>query len=80
MPMASIFGRRSSLPTVSNAAERSNPTMATTLANAVVHDLPFLNPCWDVGRMLLAAMWASRSSLATVLSTFKSAHRMATGL
>jgi hypothetical protein len=93
MPMAIIFGRRSSLPTVSNAAERSNPTTATTfplafaatqaawaVASAVVHDLPFRKPCCNVGKMLSALMKASRSSLATVSSTLDKAQRMATGL
>jgi hypothetical protein len=64
MPMDNIFGRRSSLPTVSKAALRSNPTTATifpfalaetqaawAMVSAVVHDLPFLKPCCDVGRM-----------------------------
>jgi hypothetical protein len=93
MPMANIFDKRSSLRTVSNAADRSNPTTATTfpfalaetqaawaVASAVVHDLPFLNPCCDVGRMLLASMKVLRSSLATDSSTLERAHRMATGL
>jgi hypothetical protein len=69
MPMASILGRRSSLMTVSKAAERSNPTTATTfplafaatqaawaVASAVVQDLPFRKPCCDVGKMLCSFM------------------------
>jgi hypothetical protein len=93
MPMADIFGRRSSLPTVSKTALRSKPTTATTfplalaktqatwaVASAVVHDLPFLKPCCDVGKMSFAFMKASRSSLATVSSTLDMAHKMTTGL
>jgi hypothetical protein len=77
--MAYIFGRRSSLPTVSKAALKSKPTTATTfalalaetqaawaVARAVVHDLPFGKPSWDVRRVLFAFKKASRSSLATV--------------
>jgi hypothetical protein len=93
MPMASIFGRRSSLPTVLKAALRSKPITATTLdlaetqatcavASTVVQEQPFLKPCckgWG-GRMFLALMKASRSSLAIVSSTLDMAHRIATGL
>jgi hypothetical protein len=82
MPMADIFGRRSSLPTVSNAALRSKPITATyfvlaetqaawAVARTVVHDLPLRKPCCNVGMMLFAFMKASRSSLATVSSTYK---------
>jgi hypothetical protein len=92
MPMANIFGRRSSLPTVSKAALRSKRITATTLdldlaetraawamARAVVHERPFRKPCCDEGRTLFAFMKASRSSLATVSSTLDMAQRMATG-
>jgi hypothetical protein len=93
MPMANILGRRSSLPTVSKAADRSKPITATTLdlavaetqaacavVSAVVQKRPFLKPCWEAGRMLLAFMKASRSSFATVWSTFDMAQSMAPGL
>jgi hypothetical protein len=72
MPMADIFGRRSSLPTVSKAALRSNSTTATTfpfalaetqvawaVASAVVHKFPFLKPCCEVGRMSFAIISSS---------------------
>jgi hypothetical protein len=91
--MANILGRRFSLPTLSKAADRSKPITATTLdlavaetqvactvASAVVQERPFLKLCWEAGRMLLAFMKASRSSLAIVLSTFDMAQSMATGL
>jgi hypothetical protein len=89
--MADIFGRRSSLPTVSKAALRSKPITDTTfalaetraawaVARAVVHDLPLPKPCCDAGKMSLAFMKASGSSLATVSSTLDKAQRMATGL
>jgi hypothetical protein len=81
------------LQTVSKAAERSKPTTATTfplafpvtqaawaVASAVVQDLPLRKPCCDVGKMLCPFMYAFRSSLATVSSTFDRARRMATGL
>jgi hypothetical protein len=93
MPMSDIFGRTASLPTVSKAAFRSKPITATTfalakaetqsawaVARAVVHDLPLRKPCCDVGKMSFAFMKASRSSLATVVSTLDKAQRMATGL
>jgi hypothetical protein len=82
MPMASILGRRSSLP---KAAERSNPTTATTfplaldasqaawaVGSAVVHDLPFLKPFLPFLKLYHVVLQRSRKSLELVLSLLKS--------
>jgi hypothetical protein len=47
MPIASIFGRRSSLLTVSKAALRSKPITATTL------DLAKTQAAWAVARAVV---------------------------